>query len=65
MSHRILSLGFGLFLVLVASPVVGAEELPIVRGVEAQPLKAQVRRVVETLDYLGEPLTADQSAALD
>ncbi|MDA1053887.1 MAG: CehA/McbA family metallohydrolase [Planctomycetota bacterium] len=37
-----------------------AAELEPVQGVAAQPLKAQVKRVVETLGYLGEPLTAEQ-----
>jgi hypothetical protein len=42
-----------------------ADELAIVRGVEAQPLKAQVKRIAEALDYLGEPLTGEQRSALD
>src|SRR5437588_12013657 len=42
-----------------------ADDLPIVRGVEAQPLKAQVHRVAQALDFLGEPLTKEQQAALD
>ena len=33
-----------------------AESLPIVASVEFQPLSAQVRRVVEALDMLGQPL---------
>ncbi|MCA9118880.1 MAG: CehA/McbA family metallohydrolase [Planctomycetales bacterium] len=33
-------------------------------GVEAQPLKAQAKRIVETLDYLGEPLTNEQQKQL-
>jgi hypothetical protein len=52
------------FVVAVAA-YANADELPIIRGVEAQPLKAQVRRVAEALDYLGEPLTADERRALD
>jgi hypothetical protein len=42
-----------------------AEDLSIVRGVEAQPLKAQAKRVAEALDSLGEPLSKEQAAALD
>lgn len=42
-----------------------ADELAIVPKVEAQPLKAQARRVAEALEYLGEPLTAEQKKALD
>lgn len=37
-----------------------ADELPLVEGVELQPLKAQVERLVAALEMLGEPLTADQ-----
>jgi hypothetical protein len=42
-----------------------AEDLPLVSGVEAQPLKAQARRVAEALDFLGEPLSAAEQAALE
>jgi hypothetical protein len=41
------------------------DSLPEVRGVDAQPLKAQAKRVAEALGYLGEPLAADEQAALD
>jgi hypothetical protein len=42
------------------------EDLPIVKGVEFQPLAAQAQRVVEALDYLGQPLApADKKAVLD
>ena len=43
---------------------VGAKELPTVTGVESQPLKSQVRRVVEALGFLGQPLTKSQDAEL-
>src|ERR1043165_8059517 len=33
--------------------------------VEIQPLASQVRRVVQAMDYLGEPLTANEKVALD
>ena len=36
----------------------------MVNGVEVQPLAAQVRRVVETLDYLGAPLSAEEKRLL-
>jgi hypothetical protein len=39
--------------------------LPVVTQVEAQPLLAQVKRVVEALDYLGSPLPAETRAALE
>ncbi len=50
---------------LVFSGSSGADELPMVEGVEAQPLKAQVKRVAEALKFVGQPLTKDQQAALD
>jgi len=39
--------------------------LALVKGVEFQPLSAQVRRVVEALDYLGAPLSTDEKRLLD
>ena len=39
--------------------------LPVVRGVEPQPLKAQARRVAQALDLLGNPLDSEARAALD
>jgi hypothetical protein len=39
--------------------------LPVVENVEAQPLLAQVKRLVEALDYLGSPLPAETRSALD
>src|SRR5437868_1476777 len=50
---------------LFSTSLVTADDLPIVRGVEAQPLKAQVHRVAQALEFLGEPLTKEQQAALD
>jgi hypothetical protein len=55
---------WSLFIYRLASLAI-ADDLPMVRGVEAQPLKAQVQRVAQALDFLGEPLTPDQQAALD
>ena len=42
----------------------GAEELPLVTDVDAQPLKAQARRVAQALDSLGEPLTDARKTSL-
>jgi hypothetical protein len=56
------------FISLAAFFIAGAasaDDLPILRGVEAQPLKAQVRRVAEALEYLGEPLSAEDRRDLD
>lgn len=47
-----------------ARPVL-AEPLPKVTHVEFQPLSAQVRRVAEALDVLGQPLSAEDRAKLD
>jgi hypothetical protein len=41
------------------------DELPVYVDVEFQPLSAQVKRVVESLDLLGEPLPANEKALLD
>ncbi|HXT59344.1 MAG TPA: CehA/McbA family metallohydrolase [Pirellulales bacterium] len=60
-----LLLGICLASVSNVSVAEAADELPIVRGVEPQPLKAQVARVVQALDLLGNPLPADQKAALE
>ena len=42
-----------------------AEPAPLVSNVELQPLAAQIRRVVEASDYLGEPLPPAMKAAID
>ena len=49
----------------LSSKPLDAAPLPIVKGVEAQPLAAQVTRVTEALAYLGEPLPASQLEALN
>jgi hypothetical protein len=58
-------------LVLVSLPAGAAEvplknspALPIVRNVELQPLKAQVKRVVQALELLGNPLSDEQNSAV-
>ena len=45
--------------------VARGDELPMVRDVEFQPLSAQVKRVVEALDMLGQPLGRDEKARLE
>ena len=42
-----------------------ADDLPIVSDVEFQPLSAQVKRVVETLELLGQPLSRDEKTRLE
>ncbi|MGI8989239.1 MAG: CehA/McbA family metallohydrolase, partial [Bryobacteraceae bacterium] len=41
-----------------------ADDLAVVANVERQPLAAQAKRVLETLDYLGEPLPAQEAERL-
>jgi hypothetical protein len=46
-------------------PSVLAAETMNVEGVELQPLVAQVKRLVEAMDYLGEPFSAEDKQALE
>jgi hypothetical protein len=59
---------FGIFgLVLgwvLSSSVRSADDLPLVTNVAAQPLKAQVKRIVQALETVGEPLSAARQAEL-
>jgi hypothetical protein len=41
-----------------------AATIPFGGSVELQPLAAQVRRLLEAMDYLGEPFSAEEKAAL-
>ena len=41
-----------------------AENLPVVLDVEFQPLVAQVKRVIDALEMLGQPLDRDEKARL-
>ncbi len=49
---------------LLVAGVLAAEELPVVSAVEYQPLAAQVTRLLDALDMLGDPLPAAGTAAL-
>ena len=42
-----------------------AEDLPVFLDVEFQPLSAQVKRVIEALEMLGQPLAGDEKARLE
>jgi hypothetical protein len=56
------------FLILAfLSSAYGADprDLPLVTGVEPQPLAAQIKRLVEALDYLGAPLSSSERQALE
>ena len=50
---------------LCVCQISAAQELPTLYGVEAQPLKSQAKRVAQALEFLGQPLTADEQARLD
>ncbi len=54
---------FCVLLCLVRS--LSAADLPLVTGVDLQPLLAQVRRVIEAAELLGVPFNADEKSALD
>src|SRR5688572_2002557 len=54
-----------ILLVLAIGSLSWAAELPIVRGVELQPLSAQAKRVAQALELLGSPLSREQMAALE
>ncbi len=57
---------FGTIVGLASWTVAGrGDDLPVVAEVEFQPLSAQVKRVVEALDMLGEPLSQAEKAMLD
>jgi hypothetical protein len=53
-----------LILALLASAL-SADELPVISNVEYQPLAAQVQRVADTLEMVGEPLPAAERAKLN
>src|SRR5271157_4684651 len=42
-----------------------AEDLPVVNDVDLQPLGAQIRRVIEALGILGQPLAPAEKARID
>ncbi|MEC9091488.1 MAG: CehA/McbA family metallohydrolase, partial [Planctomycetota bacterium] len=41
-----------------------ADQVPIIEDVQVQPFKAQVKRVIESLNFLGEPLTLAEAEEL-
>ena len=54
---------FGSFVLAVAAAL-QAQTLPLVRGVELQPLSAQVERIVQALELAGSPLDQAKREAL-
>lgn len=61
---RLSSASIAIAVVLFAR-VATCQELPIVTNVEAQPLKAQTRRVIEALEFLGQPLDQEVRSELE
>jgi hypothetical protein len=55
----------GFFCLVGGLAVAHGADLPLVADVPAQPLKAQVRRVVDALQFLGEPLPQERRTSLD
>src|SRR5262249_54341417 len=51
-------------LALAASATISAQDLPVVAAVEHQPLGAQVLRLIEALEFVGEPLPTAESGEL-
>src|SRR5437867_6334695 len=51
-------------LALLFTVTLSAQELPLVSNVEHQPLAAQVLRLIEALQVVGEPLPGDEAAEL-
>lgn len=59
-------LSFGvLILFALVGAATAAEELAIVRDVDAQPLAAQAERIAQALELVGAPLSKEQRAKLD
>ena len=52
-------------LLATAPALLGADQLPIVQNVEFQPLTAQVKRIVDALEMLGQPLAAQEKDKLN
>ena len=64
MSTRTLLRSILLTVMFVIATTTRGAELPLVTGVELQPLAAQVTRLREALDYLGARLSAEDQRAL-
>ncbi len=61
-SRGIVALILGL---MTSIPTSHADELPKVADVDFQPLCAQVRRVAQALEMLGQPLSAEETTRID
>jgi hypothetical protein len=54
-----------LLLAFCSTTIRAADALPLNTDVEAQPLKSQVKRIVEALEFVGQPLSADEQQKLE
>jgi hypothetical protein len=54
-----------LLLALCSTTIRAADALPLNTDVEAQPLKSQVKRIVEALEFVGQPLSAEEQQKLE
>jgi hypothetical protein len=61
---RLVSLVLPALAGMAAAPLLSAEELPLVSEVEAQPLVAATERLVDALEYVGRPVSAEEKEAL-
>ena len=64
MHSRIKTAVFLVALIFAGAPLFAAD-MPLIEKVDAQPLWAQARRVIEALEFLGNPLADDKRAALE
>ena len=51
--------------IFIFAQVAHTQSLPEVRDVDLQPLKAQVQRLVQAKDYLGEPFSSEVKKQLN
>ncbi len=61
----LVSLAVGAAIAAAAAAAARADVVPVVVDVEFQPLSAQVKRVAEALELLGQPLSRDERASLN
>jgi hypothetical protein len=51
-------------LVFLSASIATAQQLPVIEKVDHQPLAAQVSRLLEALEFLGDPLPAEETTEL-
>lgn len=61
---RIVAVGCFVTIAMFVQAAEAADKLPIVKGLELQPLAAQAKRVAQSLELLGAPLSPQRQAAL-